>query len=146
MTIKQAAKKLEKFLEDVDDIMPLTLLSDGNVAYKNYVIEKNKDATWTLSRIQNQSKIFIEVFNLKSSTLLAAKQHRHDQIMDLHRICDLDQRYWSNHTDSVHFKERYKHTKDEVKRDIFLWRYEQTRDRADYYKKEITQAFNQAFR
>jgi len=80
MTIKQVAKKLEKFLEDVNDIMPLTILPDGSVAYKNYVIKKNKDASWTLSRIQNQSKIFIEVFNLKSSALLAANYHRTNRI------------------------------------------------------------------
>jgi len=146
MTIKQVAKKLEKFLEDVNDIMPLTILSDGSVAYKNYVIKKNKDSSWTLSRIQNQSKIFIEIFNLKSSALLAANYHRTNRIDLLIETKILDEHYWANYNDHLNFKELYKKTKDLVKRDLYLWRGELTRDRADYYRDKISNAFATSFR
>jgi hypothetical protein len=146
MTIKQVAKKLEKFLEDVNDMMPLTILPDGSVAYKNYVIKKNKDSSWTLSRIQNQSKIFIEVFNLKSSALLAANHHRTNRIDLLIETKILDEHYWANHNDHLNFKELYKKTKDLVKRDLYLWRGELTRDRADYYRDKISNAFATSFR
>jgi hypothetical protein len=146
MTIKQVAKKLEKFLEDVNDIMPLTILPDGSVAYKNYVIKKNKDASWSLSRIQSQSKVFIEVFNLKSSALLAANYHRTNRIDLLIETKILDEQYWTNHNDHLNFKELYKKTKDLVKRDLYLWRGELTRDRADYYRDKISNAFATSFR
>jgi hypothetical protein len=146
MTIKQVAKKLEKFLEDVNDMMPLTILPDGSLAYKNFIIKKNKDASWTLSRIQNQSKIFIEVFNLKSSALLAANYHRTNRIDLLIEIKILDEYYWANYNDHLNFKELYKKTKDLVKRDLYLWRGELTRDRADYYRDKISNAFATSFR
>jgi len=146
MTIKQVAKKLEKFLEDVNDMMPLTILPDGSVAYKNYIIKKNKDSSWTLSRIQNQSKIFIEVFNLKSSALLAANYHRTNRIDLLIETKILDEHYWASYNDHLNFKELYKKTKDLVKRDLYLWRGELTRDRADYYRDKISNAFASSFR
>jgi hypothetical protein len=146
MTIKQVAKKLEKFLEDVNDMMPLTILPDGSVAYKNYIIKKNKDASWSLSRIQNQSKILIEVFNLKSSALLAANYHRTNRIDLLIETKILDEHYWVNYNDHLTFKELYKKTKDLVKRDLYLWRGELTRDRADFYRNKISNAFATAFR
>ena len=146
MTIKQAAKKLEKFLEDVNDIMPLTILPDGSMAYKNYVIKKNKDTSWSLSRIQNQSKVFIDNFNLKSSALLAANYHRTNRIDLLIEIKIIDEHYFANYSDSLIFKELYKKTKDLVKRDLYLWRGELTRDRADYYRDKISNAFATSFR
>jgi len=146
MTIKQVAKKLEKFLEDVNDMMPLTILPDGSVAYKNYIIKKNKNSTWTLSRIQNQSKIFIDSFNLKSSALVAANYHRTNRIDLLIETKILDEHYWANYNDHLTFKELYKKTKDLVKRDLYLWRGELTRDRADYYRDKISNAFATSFR
>ena len=146
MTIKQVAKKLEKFLEDVNDMMPLTILPDGSVSYKNYIIKKNKDSTWTLSRIQNQSKIFIDSFNLKSSALVAANYHRTNRIDLLIETKILDEHYWANYNDHLTFKELYKKTKDLVKRDLYLWRGELTRDRADYYRDKISNAFATSFR
>jgi hypothetical protein len=146
MTIKQVAKKLEKFLDEVNDLMPLAILKDGGVAYKNYIIKKDKDATWTLYRIQNQTKIFIEVFNLKSSALLAAEYHRTNRIDLLIEIKIIDEHYWSNYSDSLIFKELYKKTKDLVKRDLYLWRGELTSDRANYYRNKISNAFALSFR
>lgn len=146
MTIDKAVTKFNKLLNDVNKIMPAVILDDGSVAYNNYIIRKNKIGQWDLIQVGKRLRNNIASFYLKSSALMAAKQHRYNQIMAMHRIRDLDQRYWSSYVDSTHFKERYKHTKDEAKRDIFLWRYEQSRDRADYYKQEITQAFNYAFR
>jgi hypothetical protein len=146
MTIKQVANKLEKFLEDVNDMMPLAILPDGSMAYKNYIVKKNKDASWSLSRIQNQSKIFIDDFNLKSSALLAANYHRTNRIDLLIETKILDEHYWANYNDHLNFKELYKKTKDLVKRDLYLWRGELTRDRADYYRDKISSAFATSFR
>ena len=122
------------------------VLKDGTIGYHNYVIKKNKIGLYELIQVGKNLKNNIGSFYLKSSALIAARQHRYNRIMELAQTKDMDQRYWSNHMDAVNFKDMYKRTKDEVKRDIFLWRYEQARDRAEYYKQEITQAFTYAFR
>lgn len=146
MTIDRAVHKFEKFLSDVNKIMPAVILDDGSVCYNNYIVRKNAVGQWDLMQFGRGIKNHINSFYLKSSALMAAKHHRYNRIMGLNRIRDLDQRYWASYTDSTHFKELYKRTKDDVKRDIFLWRYEQSRDRAQHYQQQITQAFNYAFR
>lgn len=145
MSIDRAVIKFEKLLRDVDKLMP-ALLKDGSVGYHNYIVKKNTVGLWDLIQIGKKFRNNIGSFYLKSSALMAARQHRYNRIMELSRTKDLDQRYWSNYMDSVNFKEMYKRTKDEVKRDVFLWRYEQARDRSEHYKYEITQAFSYAFR
>ena len=77
---------------------------------------------------------------------MAAQHHKNNRIMELSRTKDLDNFYWFAHTDSLYFYESLKKTKDEFKRDVFLWRYEQARDRSEHYKQQITQAYNFAFR
>lgn len=145
MSIDRAVDKFETLLKEVEKLMP-AVLKDGSIGYHNYIIKKNKLGLWDLIQIGKKFRNNVGSFYLKSSALMAASQHRYNRIMELSRTRDLDQRYWSNHLDSVHFKELYKRTKDEVKRDIFLWRHEQSRDRSDHYKYEITQAFTYAFR
>jgi len=146
MSIDKAVKRFERLLSEVKNIMPTVVLSDGSVGYYNYVIRKNAKGQWDLLQRGKQYKNSIATFYLKTSALMAAKQHKHNRIMELSRTKDLDQRYWSNYTDSIYFKALYAHTKDEVKRDVFLWRYEQTRDRSQWYRNEITQVFNHSFR
>jgi len=145
MSIDRAVDKFEKLLKEVDKLIP-AVLKDGTIGYHNYVIKKNKIGLYELIQVGKNLKNNIGSFYLKSSALIAARQHRYNRIMELAQTKDMDQRYWSNHMDAVNFKDMYKRTKDEVKRDIFLWRYEQARDRAEYYKQEITQAFTYAFR
>jgi len=145
MSIDRAVDKFESLLKDVDKLMP-ALLKDGSIGYHNYIVKRNKIGLYELIQIGKKFKNNIGSYYLKSSALMAARQHRYNRIMELSRTKDLDQRYWSNYMDAVNFKDMYKRTKDEVKRDVFLWRYEQARDRAEYYKQEITQAFSYAFR
>ena len=145
MSIDRAVDKFETLLKEVDKLMP-AVLKDGSVGYHNYIVKKNKIGLWDLIQIGKKFKNYIGSFYLKTSALMAARQHRYNRIMELSRTKDIDQRYWSNHMDAINFREMYKRTKDEVKRDVFLWRYEQAKDRSEHYKYEITQAFTYAFR
>jgi hypothetical protein len=145
MSIDQAVIKFETLLRDVDKIIP-AVLKDGSIGYHNYIVRKNESGLWDLIQIGKKIKNNIASFYLKSSALMAAQQHRCNRIMELSRTKDLDQRYWYSYTDSINFKERYKRTKDEFKRDVFLWRYEQAKVRSEYYKEEITGAFTYLFR
>ena len=145
MSIDRAVDRFESLLKDVDKLM-LTVLKDGSVGYHNYIVKINKVGMYDLMQIGKKFKNNIGSFYLKSSALMAARHHRYNRIMEFSSIKDLDQRYWSNHMDQINFKEMYKRTKDLTKKDIFLWRYEQARDRAEHYKQEITQAFTNSFR
>ena len=146
MSIDKAVLKFDNLLEEVKSIMPTVILSDGSVGYHNYIIKKNKIGQWDLMQVGRKYKNYIGTYNLKTSALMAAKHHKNNRVMQTFRIKDLDHRYWASYTDSIHFKELISRTNDLAKKDIYLWRYEQTRDRATYYKGQITQAFNYAFR
>lgn len=146
MTIDRAVAKFDNLLEDVPKIMPLTMLKDGSICYDNYIIKKNSNNKWDLSQFNKRYKNFIGSFNIKSTALIAANHHKHNRVMALARTKDLDQRYWANYIDSINFRKLYKNTDETIKRDVFLWRWELSRDRADNLKDEITFTFNQAFR
>lgn len=146
MTIDRAVEKFDNLLKDVNKIMPLTVLKDGTVCYYNYVVRKNKIGLWECSQVGKKLKNNVGTFYLRSSAILAANHHKHSRVGDLELTKNMDQRYWSNYIDSLNFNSLYKKTNDEVKRDVFLWRWEQCRDRADYYRDEITYRFSHLFR
>ncbi|NBP55787.1 hypothetical protein EBU71_04470 [bacterium] len=145
MSIDRAVNKFESLLKDVDKIIP-ALLKDGSIGYQNYIIKRTKSGTYDLIQLGKRFRNNINTYYLKSSALMAAQHHKNNRIMELSRTKDLDNLYWFAHTDSLYFYESLKKTKDEFKRDVFLWRYEQARDRSEHYKQQITQAYNFAFR
>lgn len=146
MNIRRAAHKLEKFYEESKDSMPLTVLKNGAVGYKDYVVKKSSDDYWELYKCFGKKFRFVEKFNLKSSAVMAAKHYDRNYIKGILEVRSLDSGYWRNHMDSVIFKDLYSRTTDSVKKDTFLWRWEITKCRADYYKQKITSAFTTAFR
>jgi len=145
MSIDRAVNKFESLLKDVDKLIP-AVLKDGSIGYHNYLIRRNKVGSWDLIQVGKRFRNNIGTFYLKSSALMAAKHHKYNRIMELSRTKDLDNLYWFSHVDSLTLNESLKRTKDLAKKDIFLWRYEQARDRSEHYKQQITQAYNYAFR
>ena len=146
MNIKRAATKLAKLYEEAKDALPLIPLSKGAVGYKNYVIKQDSKGSWSVYVLKGKRLDFIDKFNLKSSACMAAKYHNNNNIMGAKEVHLIDLGYWHNHVDSEIFKYRFQTTKDPSKRDLFLWRWEITDQRAKYYKKKITTAFTHAFR
>lgn len=146
MNIKKAASKLAKLYEEEKDNLPLLPLENGAVAYKNYVIKQTKQGYWAVYKTNGSRLDFIDKFNLKSSACMAARHYSRGDIMGTVDVHNLDSGYWNNHIDSEIFKYRFKHTKDLDRRDIFLWRWQLTDQRAKYYKQKITVAFTHAFR
>jgi hypothetical protein len=146
MNIKRAATKLVKLYEEAKDALPLIPLSNGAVGYKNYVIKQDHRGGWSVYQSRGKRLEFIDRFNLKSSACMAAKHYNYNNIMGTKEIHMIDSGYWNNHVDSEIFKQRYKTTKDPDRRDLFLWRWEITDQRAKFYKSKITTAFTHAFR
>jgi hypothetical protein len=146
MNIKKAASKLAKLYEEEKANLPLLPLENGAVAYKNYVIKQDKQGYWAVFKNNNHKLNYVDKFNLKSSACMAARHHSRNDIMGTAEIRNLDSGYWNNHMDSEIFKYRFKNTKDVERRDLFLWRWQITDQRAKFYKQRITAAFSHAFR
>jgi len=147
MNIKQAALKLAKlYEEEKNNLLPLVPLGKGTIAYKDYVIKQNKQGYWSIYKKTPQRLEYLDKFNLKSAACTAARCYSRNDIMGSKELHILDSGYWNNYVDSELFKHRFKTTKDMDRRDLFLWRWQITDQRAKYYKQKITAAFTYAFR
>jgi hypothetical protein len=146
MNIKKAARQLEHFYEEVKGAMQLTVLPNSAVGYKDYIVRPMKDGTWELVKKYNKGIHVIDVFNLKTCAIISAKYHETNSLQYLIDTKNMDNLYWTNHTDSVYFKHFYVKTQDPVRKDNFLWRHEITTQRAVFYKEKISATFRTVFR
>jgi|APGre2960657373_1045057.scaffolds.fasta_scaffold00512_19 hypothetical protein len=144
MNFKEKAEKLEKFLEDeFKKSIPLLVLADKSVVYGNYKIKQSKQGTWNLRYLKTDD--LIDTFRTKTSAILAAKFYDKNRLGRYNDVKNLDLAFWNNSKDSAFFEERMKTTKDLERRDLFLCRFELTRDRAAKYKDELSRMFKANF-
>ena len=144
MNFKEKAEKLEKFLEDeFKKSIPLLVLADKSVVYGNYKIKQSKQGTWNLRYLKTDD--LIDTFRTKTSAILAAKFYDKNRLGRYNDVKNLDLAFWNNSKDSAFFEERMKTTKDLERRDLFLCRFELTRDRAVKYKDELSRMFKANF-
>ncbi len=146
MNIKTASKRLENYFDEFKKAMPLTVLSNGAIGYKEYVIKPKKNGSWNLCKIYGKHLVPVDTFNLKSCAIVSAVYHEANQLQKLLETKQLDDLYYSNYQDSVFFKHFYNKTTDPVKKDNYLWRQEITTQRATFYKDKISKAFRTVFR
>lgn len=143
MNYKRQAKQLETFLADeFKNKIPLAILPDKSIAYKQYNIKQNKKGLWALGY---QGGDAIDEFRIKATASLAVKFYDKTNLKRYNEVKILDTQYWNNSNDAVFFKYRYENAKDLDKRDLFLWRWEQADSRAKRYKEEITAMFKANF-
>lgn len=144
MNLSYKAKQLEQMLEqDLGKLMPLTVLPDKSVAYKNFRIQKTKTGFYELKYLKTNDSI--QRFRTKTSAILAAKFYDKNNFIRYNEVINLDERYYNNSTDSEIFAHRIKTTKDLDRKDLFQWRYEITKHRAKAYKDELTRMFKTHF-
>jgi len=143
MNFKKQAEKLEKYLnEEFSKELPIALMPDGSIVYKNYRIKQTKQKYWRLYRIGGN---LIDTFNLKACALMAAKLYSINQLTAYNEVKNLDNSYQKNATDATIFKHRYQTTADPVRKDTVLWRWELSNARADSFKLQISQKFKTMF-
>jgi hypothetical protein len=143
MNFKKHAEKLEKLMEEeFNKKVPLLVVNKNCLLYKNFKIKKNKLENWDLL---NSSDQIIETFKLKVNAALAAKFYDRNQIHNFKEVKDLDTKYWTNATDSIVFRERYNKSKDTIKKDIYISRWDITKTRTEHYKTQISKLFNYNF-
>lgn len=145
MSIDKAARNFEKLVNNSKTEIPV-VLKEGSIGYGNYLVKRNKNDMWDLYIVGKSYRSKIDTFNLKTSALMVAKEHKANRVMEMVKLKDLDQRYWASHMDSVIFDKRYKQSKDKLQRELFLWRYEISKDKTELYKHKIIEAYSFIFR
>ncbi len=143
MNFKKQAAKLESYLtEEFQKELPIALMPDGSIVYKNYKIKQTKQKTWKLYRIGGN---MIDSFNLKACALMGAKLYSINRLSSYNEVKNLDQSYQKNATDAAIFKYRYDTVTDPVRKDTVLWRWELSNARANSYKQQISHKFKSMF-
>lgn len=143
MNFKRQAEKLENYLsEEFKKKLPIAVLPNGALVYENFIVKKTKNNQWALYQARGFK---IDTFNLKACALMAAKYYSKNRLTDYNEVVNLDQFYQRNATDADIFKHRYDTTKDLVRKDLALWRWEITTARAKATKQQIAFKFRQMF-
>jgi hypothetical protein len=143
MNFKRTAEKLENFLDDeFKGKDPIAILKDGSLVYKGFKVKQNKQRSWNLYQFSSYT---IDTFNLKACALMAAKLYSTNNIVGYMQIKNLDTTYSYNVTDAEMFKYLGSKTKDIEKKDLYLWRWEITSNRANRTKQEISNKFRSMF-
>jgi hypothetical protein len=140
--------KLQELAEDFgslfDKKVQITVLPNGAISYKNFLIKLNKQGTYGVYYSHNPHDP-VEVYNLKSCALMAAKAFNTVQINKFFEIKDLDTRYSTSHTELSLFKQNIKLAKDFDRYVILLNKLEEADLKARYYKDKITVMFRNTF-
>jgi hypothetical protein len=138
-------KKLADVLDiEFKKIVPLIPLPDGSVAYKNYIVKKNKAGSWCIYSKQTTNYSHGE-FNLQTCALVAAKALAQMQLQRYNEIKSLDNKYWSNFYRTSVYQHNIKLAKDYDRYLILLNKLEDSTWKANHYKEEISKLFRWAF-
>jgi hypothetical protein len=138
--IKELAKELSSELEQK---LPLTVLPDGGIVYKQYLVKQTKDGNWAM--YDYKSHTLIEQYFLKTCALMAAKAYNNIQLDKFHEIKRLDNCYWANYSDTQIFKQNIKLAKDFGRYLILLNKLEESEFKETHYKEEISKMFKWSF-
>jgi hypothetical protein len=142
---RKIAKQLENFLEEeLQKNIPVSVLPDKSIAYKNYRVKPKADGSFDL-HYGGIGFERLEKFNLKACALMAAKRHDRVQMEGFKEIIDLDRKYWSNYADTKYFEQKIKITKDIEKYCILHSRLDLSKHRAENYKEKIQSLFKMSF-
>ena len=143
MNFKKHADQLETFLEEeFKQKLPIALLPNGALAYNGFIVKKNKTDQWQLSRPKG---LPFDTFNVKSCAIIAAKLYGANRYEKYSELKILDELYHKNYTDAVTFKQKYTTTKDLDKRDLYIARYINAEQHANYAKSQISSKFKMLF-
>ena len=142
---RKIAEKLENLLqEEFSKSLPVAVLPDKTVLYKNYKIKPAKGGSFSL-RFGGRNYEEIGHFNLKACALMAAKKHDRCQLEAFREIEELDRKYWTNYIDTKYYEEKIKKTKDFERYCILNSRLDLSRQRAVDYKAKIQRMFTSSF-
>ena len=142
-TSKKTIKELAQYFDQELQIqLPLTVLANGSLVYKDFLIKKLPNNKWGIFNIFN--KDLKEEYNLKSCALMGAKAYNFKHFNKCNEIKILDNNYWSNYSDTVIYRSILNNISDE-KYPIVLTRLEESDFQANQYKHKISKLFKSTF-
>lgn len=133
----------EQFQDELNRKLPVTVLPDGGIVYKDYLVKQTKDGNWALYNYKQSH--FVDQFFLKTCALMAAKAYSLTKIEQYFEIKRLDTQYWANHSDTRVFKNNIKTAKEFERYLILLNRLEESTIKERFYKEEISKMFKWTF-
>jgi len=137
-------KELANFFDnDLSASMPLTVLPNGSVAYKDYLVKSVSNGNWGVYNKNN--KDLIQEFYLKSCAVMAAKAYHHVQLEKFFEIKRLDTRYWACYSDTQVYRKNIKTAKEFDRYMILLNKLEESDEQTKHYKEEISRMFKWSF-
>lgn len=139
--IKELAQELDT---EFKKYLQLTLLKDGSVAYKNYVVKKSKLGNWSIFNQQNPYDVVGE-FKLKTCAILAAKAYSATRMQTYLEIESLDNKYWASHCDMLVYKKIIKSNVPLDRFIILLNKLEDSELKEQVLKAKITAMFHTSF-
>jgi len=139
-TIKELAVQLE---EDFKKSLPITVLSNGSIIYKQFVIKPLGSGNWAL--VNSNSTNIIEEFYLKTTALMAARAYGRVDLNKFFEIKRMDNKYWACHSDLQVYKQNIKNAKDFDRFCILLNKLENSQAESDTYKEKISKMFKWTF-
>lgn len=133
----------QAFDSDMSKTMPVTVLPNGDVSYKDFIIKPTGHQTWGI--YQHKGQELLNEYYLKTCALMAAKYYSACQLERYSEVKRLDTRYWACHSDSVIFKNNMKLAKELDRYIVLLNKLEDAESKAAFYKDAITRMFKWAF-
>ena len=104
------------------------------------MIVRGPDDLWNVFHLKPSKRIVARTF-LKISSFAICKAHEKNLNAKIKEIEEEDKKFKKNYIDSVFYKNTYKITNDQIKKDTALWRYEIVYSRAKESKTRIDQIF-----
>lgn len=133
----------EQFSNEFDAKLPVHVMPNGDIVYKNYIVRRLANENWAVLNLQN--KDIVDQFFLKTCALMAAKAYNHTKLEQYFEIKRLDNRYWANYTDLLIYKKNIKTAKDFDRYLVLLNKLEDSEAKVKYYKDEISRTFKWSF-
>ncbi len=140
---KKIAELAEQFSHELDQKLPVAVLPDGAITYKDYLIKQTGNGNWIVHNYKQ--KQFIGEYFLKTCALMAAKAYDGIRLEKFHEIKRLDTQYWASHSDTQVFKRNIKIAKEFERYLILLNRLEESKAKEQFYKDEISRMFKWSF-
>jgi hypothetical protein len=138
--VKELAKELS---HELATKLPLTVLPNGGIVYKQYLVKQTKSGNWAIHNYKDKS--LIQEYFLKTCALMAAKAYDNLHLEKFTEIKRLDNCYWASHCDKQVYTKNIKTAKDFERYLILLNKLEESELKETYYKDEISKMFKWSF-
>lgn len=143
MALKRTIKELANYFDqELHQILPLKVLANGSLIYKNHFVKKLHNNNWGVFNVlSNDLK---EQYHLKSCAVMAAKAFNNKNYNRCNELKLLDNNYWSNYNNSLLYKNILPSVSDE-KYQIILTKLEESIYQVDTSKNKIYKMFKHTF-